>query len=77
MVNPLNSFITGGVGVGKSMLIETCRAYLTKTFNAYSGSPDKVVLLAPTGVSAINLVGTTVDYGLSIPINFWKFTTNL
>lgn len=32
-VKSLNVFITGGVGVGKSRLIETGYALLTKTFN--------------------------------------------
>ena len=43
--------------------------FLTKTFNLYSGSPDKpkVLILAPTGVAAINIDGTTINSGLSIP----------
>ena len=32
-VKSLNVFITGGVGAGKSRLIETGYAFLTKTFN--------------------------------------------
>ena len=45
--------------------------FLTKTFNSYTGSPEKVkvLLLAPTGVSAINISGTTINSGLAIPIN--------
>ena len=43
--------------------------FLTKIFNLYSGSPDKpkVLILAPTGVAAININGTTINSGLSIP----------
>ena len=43
--------------------------FLTKTFNPYSGSPNKpkVLILAPTGVAAININGTTINSGLSIP----------
>ena len=42
---------------------------LTKTFNLYSGSPDqpKVLILAFTGVAAININGTAINSGLSIP----------
>ena len=61
----------GGAGVGKSRSIETCYAFLTKTFNSYTGSPEKVkvLLLAPTGASAINISGTTINSGLAISIN--------
>ena len=43
--------------------------FLTKTFNLCSGSPDKpkVLILAPAGVAAININGTTINLGLSIP----------
>ena len=49
--------------------MKTICMFLTKTFNFYSGSPDKpkVLILAPTGVAAININGTTVNSGLSIP----------
>ena len=51
--------------------------FLTKTFNLYSGSPDKpkVLILAPTGVAKININGTTINLGLSIPsyVNGYTF----
>ena len=70
-IKPLSLFIRGGAGVGKSRLIETSYAFLTKTFNSYTGSPEKVkvILLAPTGASVINISGTTINSGLAIPIN--------
>ena len=70
-IKPLILFITGGAGVGKSRLIETCSPFLIKTFNSYTGSPEKaeVLLLAPTGFTAINILGTTVNSGLAIPMN--------
>ena len=66
-IEPLSFFITGGAGVGKSR----CYAFLTKTFNSYTGSPEKVkvLLLAQTGVSAINISGTTINSGLAIPVS--------
>ena len=41
-VKPLNVFIIGDAGVGKSRLIGTCYAFLTKTFNSSNGCPEKV-----------------------------------
>ena len=68
-VDPLKLFITGRAGLGKSHLMKTICMFLTKTFNLYSGSPDKpkVLILAPTGVAAININGTTINSGLNIP----------
>ena len=50
------------------LMKSTCM-FLTKIFNLCSGSPDKpkVLVLAPTGVAAININGTTINSGLSIP----------
>ena len=68
-VDPLRLFITEGAGVGKSFLMKTICIFLNKTFNLYSGSPDKpkVLLFAPTGVAAININETAINSGLSIP----------
>ena len=41
VVEPLHLFITGGAGVGKSRLVTILTSFLTKTFNLYSGTPDK------------------------------------
>ena len=43
--------------------MKTICMFLTKTFNFYSGSPDKpkVLILAPTRVAAININGTTFN----------------
>ena len=43
---PLGLFITGGAGVGKSRLIETCYAFLTKTLNSYN-SYTKFIICFP------------------------------
>ena len=60
VVEPLHLFITGGAWVGKSYLVKILTSFLTKTFNLYSGTPDrkKILLLAPTGVAALNIDGT-------------------
>ena len=67
--DPLKLLITGQAGLGKSHLMKATCMFLTKTFNLYSGSPDKpkVLILAPTGVATININGTTINSVLSIP----------
>ena len=49
--------------------MKTMCMFLTIIFNLYSGSPDqpKVLILAPTGVAAININGTTINSGLCTP----------
>lgn len=68
--NPISIFISGGAGVRKSHLVKTITLFLSKTFNLHSETPEKlkILLLAPTGVSAININGTTINSGLGIPI---------
>ena len=75
-IEALRLFITGGAGVGKSHLMETISMFLTKTMNLYSRSPDKpkVLILAPTGVAAVIINGTTISSGLSIPPNVNAYT---
>ena len=70
-VKPLNLFITGGTGVGKSRLIKTCRAFCTKTFNSYAGCPKKVkvLLMAQTVVSPLDISGKIINSNLTILIN--------
>ena len=71
VVEPLHLFITGGVGVGKSHLVKILTSFLTKTFNLYSGTPDKkkILLLAPSGVATLNIDCTTIHSGLGINPN--------
>ena len=67
---PLNLFITGGAGTGKSHLIKTLSASISKTLSYGSSSIEKpnVLLLAPTGVAAVNINGTTIHSALGIPV---------
>ena len=70
-IEPLQIFITGGAGTGKSHLIKTVFAALTKTlsYKSESAGKSKVLLLAPTGVAAVNIAGTTIHSALGIPID--------
>lgn len=53
----------------KSYLINTIFQMLTKTFNLYSGAPEKVKVLkmAPAAVVAVSINGTTINTALGIP----------
>ena len=61
-------FLTGGGGCGKSHLLKTVYQLVTKLLLYRSGDLDKpsVLVLAPTGVAAINMNGTTIHSGLKI-----------
>ena len=68
-VKPIYLFITGGAGAGKSHLIKTIYHTAAKTFRHACRNPELPILLlmAPTGVSAININGTTINTALAIP----------
>ena len=70
-IEPLQLFITGGAGTGKSHLIKTIDASLNKTLNYKSENLGtiKVLKLAPTGVAASNIDGNTIHSSLGIPVN--------
>ena len=63
-------FITGGAGVGKSHMIKTIYMSLSKVLMYKGGELDKprILLLAPTGVAAININGTTIHSALGTNI---------
>ena len=68
-VDPINLFVTGGAGAGKSHLIKAIYHTAVKTFRYGTVNSDRptVALMAPTGVAAININGTTMHTALSIP----------
>ena len=76
-IKPLYIFLTGGAGTGKSHLIKTIYHALTKTFSYRAMTLDKpkVLLVAPTGVAAVNIDGTTIHTSLGIPVG--RFGKNL
>ena len=68
-LHPKRLFITGGAGTGKSHLVRTIN-HMWKTvfnFNSKFIEKPKVLLIAPTGVAAININGTTINSALGIP----------
>ena len=69
-VDPVYLFIAGA---GKSHLIKTIYHTATKTFKYGPEDPNKptVLLLAPTGVAAININGNTINSGLAISKNIF------
>ena len=72
-IEPLHIFLTGNAGCGKSFLMKLLYHSLTKTFACANVEKPKVLLMAPTGVAAINIDGTTIHTALNIPIgNFGK-----
>ena len=77
IIQPLHLFITGGAGVGKSFLTKILYQPLTKAFSCRNSSLDKpkVLLLAPTGVAAVNIDETKIHSALHIPVGY--FGTNL
>ncbi|CAB4038045.1 ATP-dependent DNA helicase PIF1 [Paramuricea clavata] len=68
-VDAINVFVTGGGGAGKSHLIKAIYHTVTKTFRHAPMNPElpSVLLMAPTGVAAININGRTVNTALAIP----------
>ena len=68
-IKPIYLFMTGGVGSGKSHVIKTIYQTAVKTFKQATSNPDlpTVLLMAPTGVSAIHIEGTTIPTALAIP----------
>ena len=67
-IKPFHIFLTGGAGVGKSHFIKTIFLSISKLLSFKGGDSEKprILHLAPTGVAAINIDGTTIHTALGI-----------
>ncbi|XP_057305364.1 uncharacterized protein LOC130642292 [Hydractinia symbiolongicarpus] len=77
-IKPIHIFLTGSAGCGKSHLITTISDMLNKALSYRAGNleKDKILILAPTGVAAINIEGNTIHSALGIPADR-SFTKNI
>ncbi|XP_046974744.1 uncharacterized protein LOC124541014 [Vanessa cardui] len=69
---PFYYFVSGGAGVGKSLLIKALYQYLMLIFNREPGTnPDeiKILLCAFTGKAAFGIGGQTVHNAFCLPIS--------
>ncbi|XP_070537517.1 uncharacterized protein [Ptychodera flava] len=67
---PLHIFVTGGAGVGKSLVLKSLYQVLLKYLSNLPGeNPDNIhlLLVAPTGKAAYNIKGTTIHSAFQIP----------
>ena len=77
-LKPLNMFVSGVGGTGKSFLIKTIRALVSKVWHDQRDSLLCAVT-APTGLAAFNVGGVTIHRLLQLPIEhegriagYWK-----
>ena len=70
IIESLHIFLTGDADCGKSFLMKVIYQALTKTLSYGNSSvhKPKVLLMASTGVAAINIDGTTIHTALNIPV---------
>ena len=67
---PFYTFLSGGAGCGKSVVIRSINQALVKYYNHnHDEGPDtvKVLLCAPTGKAAHNIGGSTIHSAFCIP----------
>ena len=67
-VEPIQIFRSCNRGAGKSNLVKVIFNATSKTLLYHCKDPEKprVLLLDPTGISAVNIGRTTVDSGLGV-----------
>ena len=68
--NPLQVFLSGGAGIGKSTVTNALYEALIRFLNSIAGeNPDevKVVKTAPAGKAAFNIKGNTLHAAFKIP----------
>ena len=68
IVDPIRIFLSGSGGTEKSHLIKTIYQDVSKELLYHAKDPEKprVLLLDPTGISAVNIGGTTIHSDLGI-----------
>jgi exonuclease III len=67
---PIYNFLSGGAGVGKSVLLKALYQALLKYYSRKPGeNPDecKILVCAPTGKAAYNVGGLTIHSAFNIP----------
>ena len=66
-VEPVHIFLSSSGGTGKSHLVKVIYNTISKTLLYHSKDPEKprVSLFGPTGISAVNIGGTTIHSGLA------------
>ena len=59
---PFHIFLTGSAGCGKSYLLTTLKFYLQKalSYGSKNAEKERLLVLAPTGVAAVNVDGSTI-----------------
>ena len=67
-VKPVHIFLSGSERTGKSHLMKVMYNAISKTLPYHCKDPEKpkVHLPGPTGISAVNVSGTTIHSGLGI-----------
>ena len=77
-IKPFHIFLTGGAGVGESHLIKTIFMSLSKLLSFKGGDPEKprILILAPTGVAAVNIDGTKIHTALGINVGHKLYPLN-
>ena len=67
-VEPIHIFPSGSGGTGKSHLVKVIYNAISKTllFHCKDLEKPSVLLLDPTGISAVNIGGTTIHSGFGI-----------
>ena len=77
-IKSFHVFLTGGAGVGKSHLMKTIFMSISKLLSFKGGNPEKprILILAPTGVAAINIDETIIHAALGINIGHKLYPLN-
>ncbi|XP_066935952.1 uncharacterized protein [Clytia hemisphaerica] len=72
---PFYVFQTGSAGCGKSYTLNTIKFFLEKalTYGTRNASKERLLIMAPTGVAAVNVAGSTINSVFSlIPGDEWS-----